>query len=172
MLRARKAPARKPVCAVAALPRKRAGQPAAEMADHRHRLLLRSEGAQRDHRAADEEKQLAPPHSMTSSARARIDCGTVRPSAVAVLRLTTSSNLVGCSTGRSAGFGALEDLPDTNADLAIDSREAGSIADQERENGRRGRAPGAPAYDISCANWKVGICSQTKRIKTPTNRGP
>jgi hypothetical protein len=28
----------------------------------------------------------------------------VRPSALAVLRLTTSSNFVGCSTGRSAGF--------------------------------------------------------------------
>jgi hypothetical protein len=35
------------------------------------------------------------PHSMTSLARARIDGGTVRPSALAVLRLMTSSNLVG-----------------------------------------------------------------------------
>jgi hypothetical protein len=30
--------------------------------------------------------------------------GTVRPSALAVLSLMTSSNLVGCSIGRSAGF--------------------------------------------------------------------
>src|SRR5437016_960990 len=30
--------------------------------------------------------------------------GIVNPSALAVLRLTTSSNLVGCSTGRSAGL--------------------------------------------------------------------
>ena len=44
------------------------------------------------------------PHSITSSARSRIDWGMVRPSAFAVLRLITSSNLVGCSTGRSAGF--------------------------------------------------------------------
>src|SRR6516225_4257677 len=43
-------------------------------------------------------------HSMTSSARPRIVCGTVRPSASAVFRLTTSSNLVGCTTGRSAGL--------------------------------------------------------------------
>src|SRR6516165_8397326 len=50
------------------------------------------------------ERTNAPAHSMTSSARARIDGGTVRPSACAVLRLTTSSNLVGCWTGRSAGF--------------------------------------------------------------------
>ena len=43
-------------------------------------------------------------HSITSSARASSDCGTVRPSALAVLRLMTSSNLVGCCTGRSAGL--------------------------------------------------------------------
>jgi hypothetical protein len=43
-------------------------------------------------------------HSMTSSARARIRGGTVRPSACAVLRLMTSSILVGCWTGRSAGL--------------------------------------------------------------------
>jgi hypothetical protein len=43
-------------------------------------------------------------HSMTSSARARIDGGIVRPSVFAVFRLITSSNFVGCSTGRSAGF--------------------------------------------------------------------
>jgi hypothetical protein len=35
---------------------------------------------------------------MTSSARTRIDCGKVRPSAFAALRLMTSSNVVGCST--------------------------------------------------------------------------
>ena len=46
---------------------------------------------------------MAAAYSMTSSARARIDGGTVRASAAAVLRLTTSSNRVGCSTGRSAG---------------------------------------------------------------------
>jgi hypothetical protein len=43
-------------------------------------------------------------YSITSSARARIEGGTVRPSSLAVLRLTTSSNLVGCWTGRSAGL--------------------------------------------------------------------
>ena len=40
--------------------------------------------------------------------------GTVRPSALAVLRLMMSSNLVGCSTGRSAAlapFQKLVDLP-------------------------------------------------------------
>ena len=46
-------------------------------------------------------------HSITSSARARIDCGTVRPSALAVLRLIISSYLVGTCTGSSAGFAPL-----------------------------------------------------------------
>ena len=41
---------------------------------------------------------------ITSSARCNSDCGIVSPRAFAVLRLITSSNLVGCSTGRSAGL--------------------------------------------------------------------
>ncbi len=44
------------------------------------------------------------PHSITSSAVASSDGGMVRPSALAVLRLITNSNVVGCSTGRSAGL--------------------------------------------------------------------
>src|SRR5258705_1562617 len=43
-------------------------------------------------------------YSITSSARTSKDGGTVRPSALAVLRLITSSYLVGCSTGRSEGL--------------------------------------------------------------------
>jgi hypothetical protein len=41
---------------------------------------------------------------ITSSARKRSVGGIVRPSALAVLRLMTSSNFQGCSTGRSAGL--------------------------------------------------------------------
>ena len=44
------------------------------------------------------------PHSITSSARMSSVGGTVMPSALAVLRLITSSNLVGPCTGSSAGF--------------------------------------------------------------------
>src|SRR5262249_14913125 len=43
-------------------------------------------------------------YSITSSARASSAGGMVRPIALAVLRLITSSNLVGCSTERSPGF--------------------------------------------------------------------
>src|SRR5262245_3101965 len=43
-------------------------------------------------------------YSITSSARASSIGGTSRPSALAVLRLMTSSYFVGACTGRSAGF--------------------------------------------------------------------
>src|SRR6201994_3583552 len=42
--------------------------------------------------------------SITVSARASSAGGTVRPSALAVLRFTTNSSCVGCSTGSSAGL--------------------------------------------------------------------
>jgi hypothetical protein len=41
---------------------------------------------------------------MTSSASNCIELGTSRPSALAVCRLMTNSNLVDCTTGRSAGL--------------------------------------------------------------------
>src|SRR5215831_19021394 len=47
---------------------------------------------------------------ITWSARAKSDGVIVRPSAFAVFRLITSSNLVGCWTGRSAGFAPLRIL--------------------------------------------------------------
>src|SRR5262245_54029955 len=46
-------------------------------------------------------------HSITSSARPSHLGGTVRPSALAVLRLITNSNLAGACTGRSPGTAPL-----------------------------------------------------------------
>src|SRR5438094_1590074 len=43
-------------------------------------------------------------YSITSSARASSVAGTSRPSALAILRLMISSNLVGCCTGSSEGL--------------------------------------------------------------------
>ena len=43
-------------------------------------------------------------HSITSSARNSTTAGIVRPSALAVLRFKTNSNLVGVSIGVTAGF--------------------------------------------------------------------
>jgi hypothetical protein len=50
-------------------------------------------------------------YSITSSARASSEGGTVRPSAFAVLRLSTSSSFVGCWIGRSPGFAPLRMRP-------------------------------------------------------------
>src|SRR2546423_13723730 len=46
-------------------------------------------------------------YSITSSARTSNEGRTDTPSALAVFMLISSSNLVGCSTGRSAGVGPL-----------------------------------------------------------------
>src|SRR5262249_17138367 len=61
----------------------------------------------RRNRAAEERDELAPLHSITSSARASSVGGMLRRSAFAVARLTMSSTLGGNSTGRSAGFSPL-----------------------------------------------------------------
>src|SRR5262245_29737579 len=62
-------------------------------------------------RAAEQRYELAPLHSITSSARASSVDGTSTPSALAVCRLMTSSNVVACMTGRSAGFSPLRMRP-------------------------------------------------------------
>ena len=65
--------------------------------------LLRTRRKRPRQRAAEQRDELASFHSMTSSARANSVGGMVRPRAVAVLRLMTSSIFIGCSTGSSAG---------------------------------------------------------------------
>jgi hypothetical protein len=65
---------------------------------------LRPKAVVRPNLVCCQNRSLPPAHSITSSARARSNCGTVRSSAFAVLRLTTSLNLSGCSIGRSAGL--------------------------------------------------------------------
>src|SRR5262249_26174640 len=65
----------------------------------------------RHRRGAEQRDELATSHSMTSSAMASTPGGTVRPSAFAVFKLSTRSNLVGCKTGRSAGFAPLRIRP-------------------------------------------------------------
>ena len=75
--------------------------------DHRHRRLLRARRQRPSRRAAEQRDERAASHSITSSARASRVGGISRPSALAVLRLITSSYLVGACTGRSAGFSPL-----------------------------------------------------------------
>src|SRR6267154_350903 len=65
------------------------------------------EGARPDHPI----NGLGGNYSITSSARLRIDGGTVRPRAVAVFRLTPSSKMADCWTGKSAGLAPLRIVP-------------------------------------------------------------
>jgi hypothetical protein len=56
-------------------------------------------------------KQTSALHSIISSASASNCSVTFRPSDLAVLMLSTKSYLVGCTTGRSAGFSPLRTRP-------------------------------------------------------------
>src|SRR5207248_6317060 len=63
-------------------------------------------------RATNQRDELAAgDHSITSSASNCNELGTSMPSALAVCRLMTNSNLVDCKTGRSAGFAPLRIWP-------------------------------------------------------------
>src|SRR6516165_6791915 len=79
---------------------------AAEEPDHRHRLLRPRRERPRGC-AAEERDELAALHSITSSASVSRLSEILSPSVFAVFKLITSSNLVGCRTGRSAGFAPL-----------------------------------------------------------------
>src|SRR5262245_35096686 len=77
-----------------------------EYADPPHPRLLRPcREWPRGRSAAEQRDEVAPPHhSITGSACASTDGGRSSPSAFAVVRLMVRSNLVGCSTGMSAGL--------------------------------------------------------------------
>src|SRR5262249_10167017 len=94
---------------------KRLGDKAEKSDAWQLRTLLRARGEQqkkrRYGRAGEQRDELPPFHSITSSARASSVGGTSRPSAAAVCRLMTNSNLVGCRIGSSAGFSPLSTPP-------------------------------------------------------------
>jgi ABC transporter substrate binding protein len=82
----------------------------AEIPDHRQ-CLLRPRRQRPRRRAPKTSDERAPLHWITSSAVADSVSGMVRPSALAVCMLMTNSNLVDCTTGRSAGLVPLRILP-------------------------------------------------------------
>src|SRR5262249_20840155 len=75
------------------------------------RLLRARRERPRSSRTAEQSDELAALHSITSSAATSSLSGTVRPSILAVETLMTSSNLLDCTTGRSAGFAPLRTRP-------------------------------------------------------------
>ena len=70
-------------------------------------------------------------YSITLSARARNDSGTVKPIALAVLRLTTSSNLVGCSIRQMGRLGSAKELHDLPGhDIPIELNKARPVSNK------------------------------------------
>src|SRR5262249_10794885 len=85
---------------------------ARQHADEPHPVwLLRPRGERPDRRSANKRDELAPPHSITSSARLSSDEGTVRPNIRAVCALMTNSNLAALTIGSSAGLAPLRMRP-------------------------------------------------------------
>src|SRR5262249_16136567 len=82
-----------------------------EHTDHGHFLLRARRERPRGRRAAEKGDERASPHSITSSAATSSLSGTLRPSILAVGALMTSSNLLDCTTGNSAGFAPLRIRP-------------------------------------------------------------
>src|SRR5262245_8775546 len=75
------------------------------------RLLLPARRERPCHRrAAEQRDERAAPHSITSSATNRMSRLIVSPTSLAAFTLMTSSNFVGRSTGKSAGFAPLSIL--------------------------------------------------------------
>src|SRR5262245_40170145 len=79
-------------------------------APHRPDLLLRPRREGPTRRASEQRDELAPPHSITSSASESKLSEIVTLSSLAVFMLITSSNLTTCCTGKSAGFAPLRIL--------------------------------------------------------------
>src|SRR5215813_14171073 len=80
--------------------------------DRHLRWLLRARRERPRRRHAEQGDEGAPQHhSITSSAMARSEGGTERPSIVAIWALMISSNLLDCTTGKSAGFAPLRMRP-------------------------------------------------------------
>ncbi len=81
-------------------------------ADPGHRRLLRARRERpRCRRTAEKRDELAPSHSITSSARASTKFDMLRSNAFAVFKFTTSSNRAGRSAGRSAGLAPFRIFP-------------------------------------------------------------
>jgi hypothetical protein len=62
-------------------------------------------------RPPEKSDELASVHSITSSARASSVGGTVMPRVLAAVRFMASLNVVGCWTGKSAGFSPFNTRP-------------------------------------------------------------
>ena len=131
-----------------------------EKSDHRHRRLLRSRcqwAGQR--RAAEHRDELAAgAHSITSSARASSDGGTLRPSAFGGLEIDSKLELGRLQKWQICGFGAAKDAADIDAGLIILIQSAGTVTHQ---------AAGTSKFASAVDCW-YGV-ARSKRSKNVTS---
>jgi hypothetical protein len=78
-------------------------------------------------------------YSITSSARARINGGIVRPSALAVLRLMMRLNVVELLNRKISRLSSLQDAVDIASGAAKDVEDAGAVGDEQAPRRTRGR---------------------------------
>jgi hypothetical protein len=99
------------------------------------------------------------PAFFSSSAIASSDGGTVRPSILAACALMTSSNLLACTTGKSAGFAPLSIRPAYTPAWRWASERPHSIRPRDRNRGRRLRRyvrNRAEGVGVDCtAGWTI-----------------
>src|SRR5690349_7111936 len=100
-------------------------RPAAHKTDHRHSRLLRARAERPRRRSAQPRDESSPFHSITSSARLSRAGEMAVPTDFAVLRFIASSNLTGCSTGRSPGLAPFKILATYPADCRYMSGKLG-----------------------------------------------
>src|SRR5262245_19081613 len=90
---------------------------------------------------------------MTWSARSSTDGWIVKPIALAVLRLMTNSNLVGCSTGKSAGLAPFRTLSTYQVERRTSSTRFGpyDMRPPARANSRKNEMDGSLLLNANSA---------------------
>src|SRR5258708_39326274 len=114
---------------------------------HRHRLLrARRERPRRC--AAEQRDELAPFHSITSSARASSMGGTSRPSALAVLRLMTNFEFGRLHDRQFRRPHPFENSTGIDTSKAPSVRNAGSVANQAAASDKLRALDGRPPKKV------------------------
>src|SRR6516164_6103743 len=141
-----------------------------------HRFALEAnESTRADRRSlassatAEQRDELAPLHSITSSARANTLGGTSKPSALAVLMLSTVSYFVGAFTGRSAGFSPFRMRSSLSRPIALAPRTRWRSRPHGARRGGLGQVNSAER-DVSDYNLERKRTSSTSSAGLPKRR--
>ena len=109
-------------------------------------------------------------HSTTSSAIASTPDGMTKPSALAVFRLMTNSNLVDCETGRSEAFFALENSTNVDAGLPISVSPTRSVAHETASRDELASLIDRRQFQLCRPSSKL-FCPRIKELASPDNEG-